>query len=163
VGKRARPGPPRAIDPAAEARTLLEADSAFAALSVARGTAVAFYEYAAPQALALGAGKDFVIGREAIRDDQAASATPGQTLDWKPVSGRISPLGDLGWTVGEYRFTAPKEGVTIVRQGKYLTIWEQMPDGAWRCCWMCGFVPGTTREFGARSTWFPASWACSCS
>ncbi len=132
VQKRARPAQPRAIDSAAETRALLEADSAFAALSVARGTGVAFYEYAAPQGLELGAGQDFVIGREAIRDDQVANATPGQTLDWRPVTGRVSPLGDLGWTMGEYRFTAPKEGAMIVGQGKYLTIWEQMPDGAWR-------------------------------
>lgn len=132
AGKRASAARPRAVDPAAETGTLLSADSAFAALSVARGTAIAFYEYAAPHGLALGAGKDFVIGREAIRDDQAANATPGQTLDWKPVTGGVSPLGDLGWTVGEYRFTAPKDGATISAQGKYLTIWEKMPDGAWR-------------------------------
>jgi ketosteroid isomerase-like protein len=132
AGKRARPGRSLPVDPAAATRTLLSADSAFAALSVAQGTAVAFFEYAAPHGLALGAGKDFVLSREAIRDDQAANATPGQTLDWKPVTGGVSPLGDLGWTVGEFRFTAPKDGATISAQGKYLTIWEKMPDGAWR-------------------------------
>jgi ketosteroid isomerase-like protein len=125
-------GSSRAVDQAAETRAILGTDSAFAAFSVARGTAVAFYQYAAPHALALGGGKDFVVGREAIRDDQAANAAPGQTLDWKPVAGGVGPLGDLGWSVGEYRFTGSRDGKPVTAVGKYLTIWEKMPDGAWR-------------------------------
>jgi ketosteroid isomerase-like protein len=123
---------PAPADQAATTREIRGADSAFAALSLARGTAVAFYEYAAPQALALGSGKDFVVGREAIREDQAANAAPGQTLDWKPVAGGAGPSGDLGWTVGEFRFTAPQDGKTLTVAGKYLTIWSRMADGSWR-------------------------------
>jgi len=122
----------RSTDPATATREARSADSAFAALSVARGTAVAFYQYAAPEALALGGGKDFVVGREAIRDDQTANAVAGQTLNWKPVAGGAGPLGDLAWTVGEFRFTAPQGGKTITVMGKYLTIWTRMPDGGWR-------------------------------
>jgi ketosteroid isomerase-like protein len=122
----------RALDPVTATRQMRSADSAFAALSVARGAAPAFYQYAAPQAIALGSGKDFVIGPEAIRDDQAAGAVAGQTLDWKPVAGGAGASGDLGWTVGEFRFTAPQEGKTLTVAGKYLTIWRRMPDGSWR-------------------------------
>jgi ketosteroid isomerase-like protein len=122
----------QALDPATATREMRSADSAFAALSVARGAAAAFYRYAAPAAVSLGSGKDFVIGPDAIRADQAANAVPGQTLDWKPVAGSAGTLGDLGWTVGEFRFTAPQEGKTLTVAGKYLTIWSRMPDGAWR-------------------------------
>jgi len=126
----ARPAQP--IDPATATREARNADSAFAALSVAEGTATAFYQYAAPQALTLGGGKDFVVGREAIRDDQTANAVAGQTLDWKPVAGGAGPQGDLAWTVGEFRYTAPQDGKTVTVTGKYLTIWARTADGAWR-------------------------------
>jgi ketosteroid isomerase-like protein len=124
--------PAQPIDPAAAAREARSADSAFAALSVAQGTATAFYQYAAPQALTLGGGKEFVVGREAIREDQAANSAPGQTLDWKPVAGEAGPRGDLAWTVGEFRYTAPQDGKTLTVTGKYLTIWIRTADGAWR-------------------------------
>jgi ketosteroid isomerase-like protein len=122
----------RSVDPGDEARKLRSVDSAFAAMSVARGTAEAFYHYAAPDALSLGGGTNFVVGRDAIRDEQAADAAPGQTLDWKPVASGVGPLGDLGWTVGEYRFTVPRNDTTVSVVGKYLTIWAKQRDGAWR-------------------------------
>jgi len=122
----------RPVDQREETRKLMASDSAFAALSVARGTAEAFYRYAAPEALELGGGNDFVVGRDAIRRQQAADAAPGQTLDWKPVTAGVGPLGDLGWTVGEYRFTLPKDGKTATFTGKYLTVWAKQPDGSWR-------------------------------
>jgi ketosteroid isomerase-like protein len=122
----------RLVDPGAEIRRLKSVDSAFAAASVTRGAAEAFYQYAAPDALSLGGGKDFVVGREAIRDDQVAQAAPGQMLDWKPVAGGVGALGDLGWTVGEWRFTVPRNGKTATFTGKYLTIWARQPSGEWR-------------------------------
>lgn len=122
----------RPVDPGAEIRRLKSVDSAFAAASVARGAAEAFYQYAAPDALSLGGGKDFVVGREAIRDDQVAQAAPGQLLDWKPVAGGVGALGDLGWTVGEWRFTVPRNGKTATFTGKYLTIWARQPSREWR-------------------------------
>jgi ketosteroid isomerase-like protein len=127
-----RTGALRAVDPVTASREMRSADSAFAALSVARGAAPAFYQYAAPQAIALGSGKDFVIGPAAIRDDQAAGAVAGQTLDWKPVAAGAGASGDLGWTVGEFRFTALQNGKTLTVAGKYLTIWSRMPEGSWR-------------------------------
>ena len=122
----------RPVDLREETRKLMAVDSAFAASSVARGTAEAFYRYAAPDALELGGGNNFVVGRDAIRSQQAADAAPGQTLDWKPVVGGVGPLGDLGWTVGEYRFTVPRAGAIQTFTGKYITIWTKQRDGSWR-------------------------------
>jgi ketosteroid isomerase-like protein len=122
----------RSVDQPEMTRKLMAVDSAFAATSVAQGTAEAFYRYAAADALELGGGTDFVVGRDAIRRQQAADAAPGQTLDWKPVVGGVGPLGDLGWTVGEYRFTVPSAGATATFTGKYITIWAKQGDGTWR-------------------------------
>src|SRR4029077_9348214 len=99
-----RPGSARQVDVAAQTRTLLGVDSAFAAASVARGAGAAFGEYAALHAVSLGGGKDFVVGRDAIRKVQTRSAQ-GQVLDWKAAMGGVGPGADLGWTVGDYVFT----------------------------------------------------------
>jgi ketosteroid isomerase-like protein len=124
-----RQAAPPSLDMAAEARALLGVDSAFAAASVARGAAQAFAEYAAPDGVSLGGGKDFVVGRQAIRDEQAGA--PGQMLQWAPAFGGVGPLGDLGWTVGDFIFTASGTPPRAV-YGKYLTVWERTPSGGWQ-------------------------------
>jgi ketosteroid isomerase-like protein len=124
-----RPGPFRTVDASAETRGLLAVDSAFAAASVARGPPEAFAEYAAPHAITAGSGPDFVVGRQAIREDMAGP--PGQVLEWAPAFGGVGPLGDLGWTVGDFVFTAPASPPRSF-YGKYLTIWERTPNGAWQ-------------------------------
>lgn len=118
------------VDVAAETRALVGVDSAFAASSVAGGAANAFARYAATSGVSLGGGRDFVVGREAIRADQA-DGTPGQVLDWKPAMAGVGPLGDLGWTVGDYVLTLPGSPPRAF-YGKYLTVWEKDSSGAWQ-------------------------------
>lgn len=124
-----RKSPARTVDAAAETRTLIGIDSAFAAASVARGAVLAFTSYSAPAAVSLGGGKDFTVGREAIGRDQAGP--PGQVLDWKPALGGVGPLGDLGWTVGTFVFT-PADAPPRSFQGKYLTVWQRSDSGSWQ-------------------------------
>ncbi len=123
-----RPAGP--VDRVAETRALVGVDSAFAAASVAAGAAEAFGRYAALDGVSLGGGRDFIVGREAIRADQAGG-TPGQVLDWKPAMGGVGPHGDLGWTVGDYVFTLPGDPPRAFH-GKYLTVWARDPSGGWR-------------------------------
>ena len=118
----------RTVDRATEARVLIGIDSAFAAASVAHGAVQAFTAYAAPTAVSLGGGKDFVVGREAIGQDQAGPS--GQVLDWKPALGGVGPLGDLGWTVGTFVFTPA--GAPRSFEGKYLTVWQRGDSGSWQ-------------------------------
>ena len=122
--------PSHPVDAATETRELMGTDSAFAAASVAGGAAEAFGRYAAAYGVSLGGGRDFIVGREAIRADQAGG-TPGQVLDWKPAMGGVGPRGDLGWTVGDYVFTLPGDPPRAFH-GKYLTVWQRDSAGAWR-------------------------------
>lgn len=120
----------RAVDPATETRALMGVDSAFAAASVAGGAADAFARYAAADGVSLGGGRDFVVGREAIRAEQAGGP-PGQVLDWKPAMGGVGPAGDLGWTAGDYVLTVPGPPPRSF-YGKYLTVWAKDASGAWQ-------------------------------
>lgn len=117
---------PPPVDMAAEAAALMAVDAAFSKLSVSRGQAEAFGTYADPHAVVLGGGNpDFVVGRDAIIESRRGA--PG-TLSWVPVRGGVGPLGDLGWSVGEYTYTLPDR----TAHGKYLSVWRKQADGEWK-------------------------------
>jgi ketosteroid isomerase-like protein len=127
------PPPARAAAPAtpvrgrADSRELLSADSAFAAMSVARGAKAAFLTFAADDAVTLGGGGAAPMhhGREAI--GAAFADFPAEAvLEWAPVAADIAGSGDLGCTVGEAAVAAQRW------YSKYLTVWKRQPDGVWR-------------------------------
>lgn len=104
---------------------LMRADSAFAALSVARGAKPAFVSYASEDAISFGGGARMNEGREAI--GAAFDEFPsGAVLAWWPVAAVIAESGDLGCTVGEATIESLKQ------YSKYLTIWKRQRDGRWK-------------------------------
>ena len=118
-------GPFTPVDVAAEEQRLLAVDAAFSQASVDLGQAEAFKQYADPHAIVLG-NPDFIIGRKAIFEAREGGA--GTVLSWTPMIAEVGPLGDLGFTIGTYLFTAPG----VASNGKYLTIWRKSANGTWR-------------------------------
>jgi len=109
----------------ADPRELLQADSAFAALSVTSGAKHAFLAFAAEDAIAFGGGPAMTRGRQAI--GAGFDGFPaGAVLEWWPVAAEIAPSGDLGCTVGEAKIAS------LNRYTKYLTIWRRQPDRTWK-------------------------------
>jgi len=110
----------------ADARQLKSADSAFAALSVARGAQTAFLSFAASEAILLGPpGAPMTHGRDAI--GAAFAEFPADAvLNWAPVTADIAGSGDLGCTVGEASISARNS------YSKYLTVWKRQTDGTWK-------------------------------
>jgi ketosteroid isomerase-like protein len=109
----------------ANTRELLEADSAFAAQSVAHGAKQAFLTYAAEHAITFGSGPQMNEGREAI--GVAFDRFPaGAVLEWRPVAAEIAKSGDLGCTVGEATIRS------LNQYSKYLTIWKRQADKKWK-------------------------------
>jgi ketosteroid isomerase-like protein len=54
-------------------------------------------------------------------------------LTWTPSRAEVSRSRDLGWTIGTYVFTRiDDKGNTIVRPGRYITIWKKQRDGTWK-------------------------------
>jgi ketosteroid isomerase-like protein len=119
-------GPFTPVDVVAEEQALLAVDAAFSQASVDLGQAEAFKLYADPHAIVLG-NPDFIIGRKAIFESREGGA-PGTVLSWTPAIADVGPLGDLGFTIGSYLFTAPG----VASNGKYLTIWRKAANGAWQ-------------------------------
>jgi ketosteroid isomerase-like protein len=110
----------------ADSRELLGADSAFAAMSVARGAKAAFLAFAADEAVTLGGGgAPMNHGRDAI-GATFADFPADAVLEWAPVAADVAGSGDLGCTVGEAAITAQRY------YGKYLTVWRRQPTGEWK-------------------------------
>jgi len=121
------PAATAAVRGRADSHELLSADSAFAALSVARGARAAFLAFAAEEGVTLGGGEPAPMnhGRDAIAATFADFPADG-VLDWAPVAADVAGSGDLGCTVGEAAVTPQRS------YSKYLTIWKRQRDGAWK-------------------------------
>jgi ketosteroid isomerase-like protein len=109
----------------ASGRELFMADSAFAAMSVARGAKQAFLTFAAEYAMSFGSGPQMTEGRQAIGATFDAFPT-GAVLEWWPIAAEIASSGDLGCTVGEAKINS------LHHYSKYLTIWKRQPDKTWK-------------------------------
>jgi len=57
----------------------------------------------------------------------------GTTLSWTPVHAEMAASGDLGYTYGNYVYTAKnKEGKLVANYGKYTSIWKKQKNGEWK-------------------------------
>ena len=57
----------------------------------------------------------------------------GTTLTWTPVKAEMAASGDLGYTYGNYVYTAKnKDGKLVANYGKYTSIWRKQRDGQWK-------------------------------
>jgi hypothetical protein len=105
------------------------ADCEFFNASLERG-GDAWGDFAAPNALTQR-GK----GKEEIRSaSRKLYANPGNRLSWSP--DRSEKFGNsFVVTSGRWEQHTPHNGKEAVAQGRYVTVWQQQPDGAWRYVW----------------------------
>ena len=114
------------------ADVLLEADREFA-LEVAERGLEAWVDWVGDEGLQLAPG-EVVRGKNAIRAYmEPAFASQGFLLEWEPEHASISASGDLGYTYGRYAMHGKTEdGTDLVREGRYVSIWQKDDDGSWK-------------------------------
>ena len=57
----------------------------------------------------------------------------GTTLTWTPVKADMAASGDLGYTYGNYVYTAKnKDGKLVASYGKYTSIWKKQKNQQWK-------------------------------
>jgi ketosteroid isomerase-like protein len=113
---------PRALAP------VVEAEHAFARLSIERGMKPAFLRYSAPDGVIIyGNGPVNAIESWARRDP-----APAGLLTWWPVYADVSGAGDMGWTTGPYEFRDRPEDAKPSDTGHFFTVWRRLPDGSWK-------------------------------
>ncbi len=105
----------------------LEAD--FAA-DVAKHGHDAFLHYFAEDGVEVVDGGGF----NSLEDMRKQPPWPeGTTLTWTPVKAEMAASGDLGYTYGNYVYTAKsKERKPVANYGKYTSIWKKQKDGQWK-------------------------------
>jgi ketosteroid isomerase-like protein len=124
---------PAAIDGADALSSLVDAERAFARMSVSSSQREAFLEYFADD------GVWFVPEpantKDALRKQVPTPGAPGRLLDWDPVTGDVSSAGDLGYTTGPYisseRLAGGRPGKTLAT-GWFFSIWRKQPTSGWR-------------------------------
>ena len=127
----------------ARATALMQVDADFAARAQAIGTAAAFREVLAPDAVSLTEASPPIQGQEAIY--QALLKAGEHGLRWKPAAGEVAASGDLGYTWGHYEVPVRStNGTSQVIRGKYLSVWRRDAHGAWKLAADIGNTePGT--------------------
>ncbi|MET0621686.1 MAG: nuclear transport factor 2 family protein [Pyrinomonadaceae bacterium] len=113
---------PRALAPG------VEAERAFAQLSIDRGMKPAFLRYAAPDGVIFNPGGPV----NAIETWARRNPAPEGLLIWWPVYADVASSGDMGWTTGPYEFRDNPSDAKPSDTGHFFTVWRRQPDGAWK-------------------------------
>ncbi len=118
------PAATRAASPALT--SLVEAERAFAAMSVEKGVRASFLAFLAPDAIVFRPGP--VNGPASMRL-RADTRTPA--LVWEPAYAEISAAGDLGVTTGPWE-QRPQPFAPPAAFGHFVSVWKKQPSGKWR-------------------------------
>ena len=109
-------------------KEILEADSAFSALSKKEGMSAAFIQFMDNDGVLLRPGKMPMAGAEAI---QYLSALEDKdfVLTWQPKAAEISANNDIGYSYGTY--TMQPSQIDTILVGTYINVWKKQADGSW--------------------------------
>ena len=108
---------------------ILQVDREFSASSVKDGWKSAFLKYAHPDVVILRDNSMPIVGDSAFTEQLGDTTDLRYVLSWKPLSGKISNSGDLGFTYGVYH-KENTDGTTS--EGTYVTIWHKDKNGQWK-------------------------------
>jgi ketosteroid isomerase-like protein len=127
------PNPPQeartAIDAPREARTLEELERRFSERARVAGTEVAYEEALRPDARVYRDGSCPAWDRDAAR--QQIARLPGP-MTWEPITASVADSGDLAYTYGSYRVTAPDPTAPPLETGYYVRAWRNGGTEGWR-------------------------------
>src|SRR5437660_9708657 len=106
----------------AELTSLVDAERAFARLSIEKGTRDAFLTNLSDESI--------IFRPNAVRGKAWFESNPAPTtqLDWQPAFADIAKSGDLGYTTGPWQLRRTP-GDPPVAFGHYVTVWRQQAGG----------------------------------
>jgi ketosteroid isomerase-like protein len=110
-------------------RSLVDAERAFAAMSVASGMRAAFAANFAADGIAFEPAP--VDAAHAFFSRPEPPNARPLTLDWGPAAAGIAASADFGFTTGPFTLTDRTSGRSL-RDGVYFSVWKREPGGAWR-------------------------------
>lgn len=85
-------------------------------------------------AIVLPPNQPAITTRDGIRDMWKQILADMTSMSWKATRIEVAKSGELGYVTGTYEMTIKDAtGTPINDRGKYLEVWEKLPDGAWKC------------------------------
>ncbi len=115
------------VDVAAELRSIVSAERAFAKLASERGTRTAFLANMTDDACVFGKGAP-ENGKKVWTE---RTERPG-LLSWEPVYADVARSGEMGWTTGPWEFRPKAPEDKPIAFGQFITVWAKQPDGSWK-------------------------------
>lgn len=119
-----------AVASAAEPTSVVEAEYAFAQSAKPLGVRGAFLKWLAPDAIICSPAPVNGIA------STAAEEPSGDTLEWYPALSQTAGSGDLGYTMGPWKYRSAD--AKAAAQGTFLSVWRRQPDDSWRVVLDCG-------------------------
>ena len=106
---------------------IINADKAMSALAAKEGFYKALLLYADDSVVKPNEGEFPIIGKTALINYWKGKPGP-TTLSWEPYKAEASASGDLGYTLGNWKYIT-KDSILY---GNYYTFWKKQKDGTWK-------------------------------
>ena len=113
-------------DTTADAKTLAEAESAFAAQSVREDMRRAFLANFAEDGVFVRGG--WTLARPWLEPRPA----PPIVLDWRPVHVEAARSGELGLSTGPWKLARRDKPDAFAAHGQFVSVWRRDAAGAWK-------------------------------
>jgi ketosteroid isomerase-like protein len=145
----------KTIDRDASLRSLVEAERAFASLSVAQGIKASFVANLADDGILFRPGP--VAGKKWMEERPARDGL----LTWRPTFADAAHSDDMGYTTGPWEFRPKKMEDKPVAYGHFVTVWKRQADGKWKVALDLGIShPEPPPAMASPEVTFPADpWA----
>lgn len=101
-----------------------------------KGIDVAFYEFAAENAVIKRENDSLISGKENIKNYYSKPVYETAKVSWKPDKIEVSDDGTMASTFGKYKWIIiNKEGKETVYTGIFHTVWKKQKDNTWKYIW----------------------------
>ncbi len=128
-------------------RSLVDAERAFATMSVTVGMRDAFLANFADDGIVFRPGP--VNAKEVYRARPASAVV----LSWEPVHAEVSSSGNFGFTTGPWEFRPDRDSEPVAF-GHFVSVWKREADGSWKVAADAGIDherPASTPELSFRA------------
>jgi len=116
----------------ADKSELIKMEKEFSDYVQQQGIPAGFEKYAAEDAV-INRNGNLIKGREAINKFYQTTRSKNDKLVWAADFADVSASGDMGYTYGNYTYTAvDSAGNAKEYKGIFHTVWKRQKDGSWK-------------------------------
>lgn len=120
-------------NPGSSKDELIKTDKEFSQKCIKDGMASAFLAYADDDVILMRDNHFPIVGKKELKKHYSEIKNGNDKLEWSPVKAEVAESGELGYTFGNWTYTAKNnKGDTNKTYGNYVTIWKKQRYGSWK-------------------------------